>query len=145
MGFARLRDDAGVIRRFEVLSRFVVFAAALAIVAGCGPVALAPTANLIEVEPSGRAAKAANCDMPVLRAPPAGKYRQVAIIEGKGNVFAKEAEVMPTVVQKACEAGADAIIINESRSQTTEDSTGYYIGAVAIIYPRPGEKIGSSR
>lgn len=128
----------------DVLSRLlVVIAAATVIAAGCGRVSLPPTAVLTEIVPSGRAAKPATCDMPVLRNPPAENYRQVAIIEGRANVFAKEADVMPMVVQKACEAGADAIIVKDSRSQTSENYTGYFVNAVAIIYPKPGEKVGN--
>ena len=76
--------------------------------------------------------------MPVLRSLPlVEKYRQVAIIEGLGNVFAHEKDVMPSVKKKACEVGADAIVIKESRDQTGENMTGYDINAVAIIYVKP--------
>jgi|YelNatPaOPRAMG01_1025707.scaffolds.fasta_scaffold09674_4 hypothetical protein len=75
--------------------------------------------------------------MPVLRSLPLNRrYRQVAIIEGLGNVFAHEEDVMPAVRKKACEVGADAIVIKESRAQTSENMTGYYINAVAIVYTK---------
>ncbi len=122
-----------------------MIAAAFVIVAGCGRAALPPTANLVEIVPSGRPAKPADCSMPVLRKPPPQNYREVAIIEGKANVFASESDVMPMVVQKACEAGADAVIITESRSQTSENYTGYYVNAEAIVYPKPGEKFGNNK
>ena len=87
-----------------------------------------------EVEPSGRAAKPADCNMPVLRAAPLADYREVAIIEGLGNRFVEEKDVLPLVISKACETGADAIIVTDSRAQTSENMTGYYINAIAIIY-----------
>lgn len=93
-----------------------------------------------EVEPSGRAAKPPNCNMPVLRSDPLTDYREVAIIEGVGNRFVQESDVLPLVVAKSCETGADAIVIKESRAQTTEDLVGYYINAIAIIY---GKKHGA--
>ena len=72
--------------------------------------------------------------MPVLRHEPLKDFRKVAIIEALGNRFATEAEVMPAVQRKACETGADAIVVNTSMAQTTESATGYYINSVAIVY-----------
>jgi hypothetical protein len=103
--------------------------------AGCAHlVSLPPQVTLSEVEPSGRAAKPPDCNMPVLRYEPLRDYRKVAIVEALGNRYATEAEVLPAVQRKACETGADAIVILESKGQTTEDATGYYINSVAIIY-----------
>ncbi len=86
------------------------------------------------MEPSGRAAKPPDCNMPVLRHEPLRDFRKVAIVEAMGNVYASEADVLPALQRKACETGADAIVINTSRSQTTETATGYYINSVAIVY-----------
>ncbi len=103
--------------------------------AGCAPIiSLPPQVTLAEVEPSGRAAKPPDCNMPVLRHEPLGDFRKVAIVEGLGNVFATEADVLPAVQRKACETGADAIVILTSRAQTSEATTGYYINSVAIVY-----------
>jgi len=41
---------------------------------------------------------------------------------------------MPAVMRAACGTGADAILILASKAQTSENMTGYYINAVAIIY-----------
>ena len=97
-------------------------------------VALPPQVTVAEIEPSGRAAKPPNCDIPVLRTEPARDYRKVAIIEGLGNVFAPESEVLSLVRSKACETGADALLILTSKAQTSENMTGYYVNAVAINY-----------
>jgi hypothetical protein len=102
---------------------------------GCAHlVSLPPQVTLSEVEPSGRAAKPPDCNMPVLRREPLTDYRKVAIVEALGNHFANEADVLPAVQRKACETGADAIVVLTSRAQTTETATGYYINSVAIVY-----------
>jgi len=102
---------------------------------GCAQVSsLPPRTSVTEIEPSGHGAKPPDCDMPVLRADPTRPYRKVAIVEALGNVFANEDTVLPVVKSKACETGADAIVVNTSKSQTGEDMTGYYINAVAIVY-----------
>ena len=103
--------------------------------AGCAHIiSLPPQVWLTEVEPSGRAAKPPDCDMPVLRHEPLRDFRKVAIVEGLGNVYGSEADVLPAVQRKACETGADAIVVLTSRAQTSEATTGYYINSVAIIY-----------
>ena len=103
--------------------------------AGCAHViSLPPQVTVSEVEPSGRAAKPPDCNMPVLRHEPLKDFRKVAIVEGLGNVYASEADVLPAVQRKACETGADAIVVNTSRAQTSESATGYYINSVAIVY-----------
>jgi hypothetical protein len=116
--------------------------------AGCSQVMdLPPQATATEIEPSGRPAKGPDCTIPILRAEPLTDYRKVAIIEGLGSRFGSEGDVMPVVMRKACETGADALLILASKAQTSENMTGYYINAVAIIYvprskvidsPRPG-------
>ena len=103
--------------------------------AGCvHAVSLPPQVTLSEMEPSGRAAKPPDCNMPVLRHEPLRDYRKIAIVEALGNRFASESEVLPAVQRKACETGADAIVVLTSKAQTTESATGYYINSVAIVY-----------
>jgi len=113
--------------------------------AGCARViSLPPQVTLAEVEPSGRAAKPPDCSMPVLRHEPLRDFRKVAIVEGLGNVYASEADVLPAVQRKACETGADAIVILTSRAQTSEASTGYYINSVAIVYGKENPAAGGT-
>jgi hypothetical protein len=119
----------------SLLVRIAIIILAIA-AAGCAHVALPPQVTLSEVEPSGRAAKPPDCDMPVLRHEPLRDFRKVAIVEALGNRFADEAEVLPAVQRKACETGADAIVVLTSKAQTTETATGYYIDSVAIVYGR---------
>jgi hypothetical protein len=116
------------------LCRVALALSMLAVSTACTKVAMPPQVTMSEVEPSGRAAKPPDCNLPVLRIAPLAEYREVAIIEGLGNRFVEEKDVLPLVVAKGCETGADALIINESRAQTSENMTGYYINAIAIIY-----------
>jgi hypothetical protein len=131
-----LADDLGRGYSFCVLHfcRLAIASSMLAMLAACTTVALPPQITMTEVEPSGRAAKPPGCNLPVLRAAPLADYREVAIIEGLGNRFVEEKDVLPMVVAKGCESGADALVIKESRAQTSENMTGYYINAIAIVY-----------
>ncbi len=106
-----------------------------ALAAGCFKAAeIPPQVTYTEIQASGSAAKPPNCDIKILRHEPLGEYRKVGIIEAEGNVYASEADVLPAVKRKACETGADAVVILTSKSQTTENLVGYYIDAVAIVY-----------
>jgi hypothetical protein len=126
-----------VIRNMVRMSaRWIAIAGGLALgVAGCAKAMEMPAqATYTEIQASGVAAKPPNCDVKVLRHEPLTEYRKVGIIEGTGSVYASEDDVLPAVKRKACETGADAIIILASKSQTTESLVGYYINAVAIVY-----------
>jgi hypothetical protein len=119
----------------SLLVRIAIIIGLTIAAAGCAHViSLPPQVTLSEMEPSGRAAKPPDCNMPVLRYEPLGDFRKVAIVEALGNRFATEADVLPAVQRKACETGADAIVVLTSRAQTSEDATGYYIDSVAIVY-----------
>lgn len=112
----------------------IIMGLALAATGCARVVSLPPQVTLSEVEPSRRAARPPDCNMPVLRHEPLRDYRKVAIVEALGNRFSNESDVLPAVRRKACETGADAIVVLTSRAQTTEDATGYYINSVAIVY-----------
>lgn len=120
----------------RTLARWVVITGTLALaVAGCAKaMQMPPQATYTEIQASGVAARPPNCDIKVLRHEPLTEYRKVGIIEGTGSVYASEEDVLPAVKRKACETGADAIVILASKSQTTENLVGYYINAVAIVY-----------
>ena len=129
------RDAFGWILHYSMRSSLILILTLAVAASGCAKaIELPPQATVAEVEPSGRAAKPPNCDMPVLRHEPLTDFRKVAIVEGLGSVYASEADVLPVVQRKACETGADAIIILTSKSQTSEGMTGYYINSVAIVY-----------
>ena len=114
--------------------RRLIAIAAIAALTGCAHIALPPQVTLTEVQPSGRAAKPPDCNLPILRSTPIAAYSEVAIVEGVGSRYASEEDVLPLVARKACESGADAIVVRESRAQTSENLTGYYVNAIAIVY-----------
>ena len=118
----------------------------LTVFVGCQRViALPPQATVSQIEPSGRAAKGPGCTMPILRNEPLTDFKKVSIIEGLGNRFAAENDVMPAVMRAACETGADALLILASKAQTSENMTGYYINAVAIIYVKGHDVSGPAQ
>ena len=128
-----------------MLARWIAIAGMLALaVAACAKaMQMPPQATYTEIQASGVAAKPPDCDIQVLRHEPLTEYRKVGIIEGTGSVYASEEDVLPPVKRKACETGADAIIIVASKSQTTENLVGYYINAIAIVYGKnPNIPIG---
>jgi len=62
------------------------------------------------------AAKGPECAMPVLVGPPPRTYKQIAIVEGWGNLD-QGAEVIEAARRSACETGADALMIVTGKSQ----------------------------
>ncbi len=107
---------------------------ALALVAGCAT-AQPPQATVAEIEPSGRVAKGPDCAMPVLRSDPLTDFKKVSVISGLGNGSTEESDVMPAVKRAACAVGADALEVEVS--ETSMESSAYYIIADAIIYVQP--------
>jgi hypothetical protein len=63
------------------------------------------------------AAKDPNCAIPVLNAMPTGTYTQVAIVEAWADLKDTEDDVLPALRRKACETGADALVILNSTHQ----------------------------
>ncbi len=106
----------------------------------------APQVSVSEMEPSGRAAKDPNCPIPVLYTDPLADYRKVAIIDVVGAPSVEEKDLLPVIKRKACETGADAVVVVTSKAQHSETpsgmvaggQTGYYVSAVAIVYVAHG-------
>ncbi len=117
----------------RVLTFPIAVFGAVALVA-CAKVSLPPQVDVAEIQPSGRAAKPPDCNMPVLRSDPATDFRRVAIIDATANTFENEGDLLPAVQRAACGTGADAIVITKSKAQTSEGLVGYYLGAYAIVY-----------
>jgi hypothetical protein len=131
----RIGDALSLLVRIFI--RIALMLAAATLASACASaLELPPQATYTEIAPSGRAAKQPDCDMPVLRHTPLTAFREVGLVEATGSVYATEDQVLPVVRRKACESGADAIVILTSKSQTSEGLTGYYIDAEAIVYGR---------
>lgn len=58
-----------------------------------------------------RPAKGPNCYMPLVHAEPTVPYRQIAIVEGWGGINDSREKVLTYVRNKACETGADALLV----------------------------------
>jgi len=63
------------------------------------------------------AAKDPGCTIPVLHVMPTGTYTQVAIVEAWADLKDTEDDVLPALRRKACETGADALVILNSTHQ----------------------------
>jgi hypothetical protein len=62
------------------------------------------------------AAKGPECAMPVLEGTPPRTYKQIAIVEGWGDLE-QGPEVIEAARRSACETGADALLIISGKSQ----------------------------
>lgn len=62
-------------------------------------------------------AKAPDCVMPVLDTPPITSYRDVAIVDAWGYEATPNAPMLALIKRKACEVGADAVVITANSSQ----------------------------
>jgi hypothetical protein len=73
--------------------------------------------SVTQLAPYVNAAKDPGCTMPVLNAMPMGTYAQVAIVEAWADLKDNNEDVLPALKRKACETGADAIVILNSTHQ----------------------------
>lgn len=58
-----------------------------------------------------RPAKGPGCNMPLIYAQPTVPYRQIAIVEGWGGINDSRQKVLGYIRNKACETGADALLV----------------------------------
>ena len=76
-----------------------------------------PQINIVPIDSNDRAAKPSNCLLPILSSEPIGTdYRKIAIVEGWGPPD-QENEIIDGVREKACGAGADALLVVSSQTQ----------------------------
>lgn len=91
----------------------------LVAVAACTEPAMAPTANVTEIETTTRPAKDPNCYMPVIYAEPTVDYRKIAIVDAWASLNYSQQQVLDEVKRKACETGADAVLVLSGAQQVT--------------------------
>jgi hypothetical protein len=106
--------------RFEAaLSRALLAAlfAVLAINAGGCSSRTPMQVSVTQLAPYVNAAKDPSCMIPVLSAMPPGTYTQVAIVEAWADLKDSQKDVLPALRRKACETGADALVILNSTHQ----------------------------
>ncbi len=95
----------------------VAVATAFALMAGCAEKREPPEATVSWLAPRTRAAKSFDCTMPVLSAMPNTDYQQIAIVEVTDDYNADDREVLGLAQRKACETGADALVVFENQRQ----------------------------
>ena len=86
-------------------------------IVGCGSQKLPLRVEVTQLAPYMHAAKGPDCNMPVLEAMPIKSLSQIAIVEAWGDLEDKSPDVLPALRSKACETGADALVIINSRHQ----------------------------
>jgi hypothetical protein len=89
----------------------------LAMVAGCAAEKQPLQVQLTQIAPYNRAAKPPSCNMPLLDKMPLTRFKQVAIVEAWADERDEQTDVMPALQRKACETGADALVIINSEHQ----------------------------
>ena len=104
-------------------------ASLLALTVGC---AVAPhiTTDVTRLAPSVGPAKPAGCDIQILtQSPTDRKFQELAIINAvtDGGSFSTKAlsAILPTLKEKACEVGADAIVIRNVEQGGTPTMNKY--------------------
>jgi hypothetical protein len=103
----------------QSLSVLAAAVAAMAIfVSGCYVFEVpAPSATVSPMTSDMRPAKGPNCTLQVLNSMPAGDVQQLALVDTWGDEVANDADLMPVLKSKACEIGADAVVITSNKSQ----------------------------
>lgn len=95
--------------------------ALLAVVAinsgGCSAQRTPMEVSVTQLAPYVNAAKDPGCTIPVLETMPMGSYSQVAIVEAWADLKDTKDDVLPALRRKACETGADALVILNSSHQ----------------------------
>jgi hypothetical protein len=113
MGFGRFRANAG-----PMAALFGVFFTLAISATGCATATTTTLrVDLTQLAPYVHAAKPPNCAMPVMASMPIGDYTQVAIVEAWGTLADETPDLLPALTRRACEAGADALVIINSQHQ----------------------------
>jgi hypothetical protein len=90
-----------------------------------------PESTISWLAPQTRAAKPADCAMPVLAELPNADYQQIAIVEVADDFNAEDQELADLARRRACETGADALVILENKRQKLGAATATEGGAKA--------------
>src|SRR5271165_1478718 len=101
----------------QPLSVLAIALAAMAVVlSGCFEAEIpAPSATVSPMTSEMRPAKGPNCPLQVLQTMPDSDVKQLALIDTWGDEVANDADLLPTLKSKACEIGADAVVITSDK------------------------------
>jgi hypothetical protein len=114
----------GIDRRIVVLLLIPL----VAIVAGCASAKYIPTGKTYP-------AKRADCELEVFSSKaPDRPYEEIGIIEGEGSLGMDSLEeVLPKMIEEACLAGGDALILTSSQKAVTFSGDDEELHAVATV------------
>jgi hypothetical protein len=87
--------------------------------AACSEPNMPPTAAVTPIETITRPAKDPNCYMPVIYSEPTVDYQRIAIVDAWASLDYSEAQVLEEIKRKACETGADAVLMLSGNEQAT--------------------------
>jgi hypothetical protein len=73
--------------------------------------------EVTQLAPYVSAAKDPHCDMPVMSTMPLQNFHQIAIVEAWADLKDDQSQILPALKRKACETGADALVIVNSAHQ----------------------------
>jgi hypothetical protein len=88
-----------------------------AVIAGCSSQKIPLQVSVTQLGPYTHAAKAPDCPMPIFEEMPLKTLSQVAIVEAWADMKDQPPDVLPALQRKACETGADALVIINSEHQ----------------------------
>jgi hypothetical protein len=92
-----------------------------AVIAGCSSQKTPLQVAVTQLGPYTHAAKSPDCKMPVLGLMPLGSLSQIAIVEVWADQKDQPPDVLPALQRKACETGADALVILNSEHQDVKN------------------------
>jgi hypothetical protein len=102
-------------------------AALLLMASGCAEVEPpAPSATVSPMTTAMRPAKAPDCALQILHSIPIEDVQQLALIDTWGDRSASDKDLLPVLKRKACEVGADAVVITASKDQHEGDQLQGY-------------------
>jgi hypothetical protein len=100
----------------------IALAAMALFVGGCFEAEIpAPSATVSPMTSIMRPAKPPNCPLQVLSTMPAADIQQLALVDTWGDEVAADSDLLPVLKSKACEVGADAVVITSDKSQHQGD------------------------
>ncbi|HZP46783.1 MAG TPA: hypothetical protein VFB15_14125 [Candidatus Binataceae bacterium] len=110
--------------RCEAVLRAVSLAAVIGLLGACStPGKTTMQVNVTQLGNYDNPARAPDCDMPVLDTMPLSEgYKQIAIVEAWADSSDTMPDVLPALKRRACETGADALVILNSQHQDIKNS-----------------------
>jgi hypothetical protein len=103
-------------RRRSALNQIAI--AGIALLAGCSTPGKVPMqVNITQLANYARPAQSPECKMQVLSSMPLTTFKEVAIVEAWADLKDDKSDVIPAMRRKACETGADALVILNSQHQ----------------------------